>query len=190
MIDCTKCKNFVEKQDTRGMYCECLKDLFLEKENFKQEFPTECKGFELKGFTEEEIEIMRKMHACPVEGLKYDSGKNRMGLVLQGFSNALWEVGRVGTFGCQKYGENSWQNLDNAKSRYLDALCRHLFKHLQGEKVDKESGLLHLSHIAWNCLALLEFELKDTMEFGTEKGLQQACDMAKKFLKETESEEE
>ena len=99
-----------------------------------------------------------------IEGKKYDTGKNRMGLVLQGFSNALWEVGRVGTFGCQKYGENSWQNLDNAKSRYLDALCRHLFKHLQGEKVDDESGLLHLSHLAWNSLCLLEFELKDKQE--------------------------
>ena len=99
------------------------------------------------------------------EGNKYDTGKNRMGLVLQGFSNALWEVGRVGTFGCTKYGENSWQNLDNAKSRYLDALFRHLFKHLQGEKLDEESGLLHLSHLAWNALALLEFELEGKTDF-------------------------
>ena len=125
-----------------------------------------------------------------IEGKKYDEGKNRMGLVLQGFANALWEVGRVGTFGANKYSPNSWQNLTNGKERYLDALCRHLFKHLQGEKVDDESGLLHLSHLAWNSLCLLEFELKDKMEFGTEKGLQQACDMAKRFLKETESEEE
>ena len=97
-----------------------------------------------------------------IEGKKYDEGKNRMGLVLQGFSNALWEVGRVGTFGCSRYGENNWQYLDNAKSRYLDALCRHLFQHLQGNKVDEDSGLLHLQHMAWNALALLEFELKES----------------------------
>lgn len=124
-----------------------------------------------------------------IEGKKYDEGKNRMGLVLQGFSNALWEVGRVGTFGCSKYGENQWQGLANGKARYLDALCRHLFQYMQGKDLDDESGLKHLSHMCWNALCLLEFELKDKMEFGTEKGLQQACDMAKKFLKETESED-
>ena len=43
----------------------------------------------------------------------------------------------------------------------MDALCRHLFQHLQGDKVDDESGLLHLQHCAWNILALLEFELKE-----------------------------
>lgn len=96
-----------------------------------------------------------------IEGKKYDIGKNRMGLVLQGFSNALWGVGQVGTFGATKYGENNWQYLENAKDRYLDALCRHLFQHLQGKKIDSESGLLHLQHCAWNCLALLEFELDD-----------------------------
>lgn len=99
-----------------------------------------------------------------IEGKKYDEGKNRMGLVLQGFANALWEVGRVGTFGANKYSPNSWQNLTNGKERYLDALCRHLFKHLQGEKVDDESGLLHLQHMCWNALALLEFELKEKQE--------------------------
>lgn len=113
--------------------------------------------------TEEVKESMDTFRVIP-EGKKYDEGKNRMGLVLQGFANALWEVGRVGTFGCSKYGENSWQNLDNAKSRYLDALCRHLFKHLQGEKVDDESGLLHLQHMCWNSLCLLELELKDRNE--------------------------
>jgi len=146
MVDCAKCKNFVEKQDARGMYCECLKDLFLEKENFKQEFPTECACFELKG-------------------LKYDEGKNRMGLMCEGFSRALWEVARVSTFGANRYGANNWQHLKNPKERYMDALCRHLFQHLQGKKVDDESGLLHLQHMCWNALALLEFELEGKIDF-------------------------
>ena len=114
--------------------------------------------------TEEVKESMDTFRVIP-EGKKYDEGKNRMGLVLQGFSNALWEVGRVGTFGANKYSPNSWQNLTNGKERYLDALCRHLFKHLQGEKVDDESGLLHLSHLAWNALCLLEFELEGKTDF-------------------------
>ena len=95
-----------------------------------------------------------------IEGKKYDEGKNRMGLMCENFSRALWEVGKVSTFGANKYGVNSWQNLSNPKERYMDALCRHLFQHLQGEKINEESGLLHLSHCAWNILALLEFELK------------------------------
>lgn len=99
-----------------------------------------------------------------IEGKKYDEGKNRMGLMCEGFSRALWKVAEVSTFGASKYGDDTWQNLSNPKKRYMDALCRHLFQHLQGKKVDDESGLLHLSAVCWNALALLEFELKDNIE--------------------------
>lgn len=112
--------------------------------------------------TEEVKESMDTFRVIP-EGKKYDEGKNRMGLVLQGFSNALWEVGRVGTFGANKYGENNWMYLDNAQSRYKDALFRHLFQYMQGKDLDDESGMKHLSHACWNCLALLEFELGETI---------------------------
>lgn len=112
---------------------------------------------------EQDIEVMNKTRSCPVEGLKYDNGKNRMGLMCENFSRALWEVAKVSTFGANKYGVNSWQNLSNPKERYMDALCRHLFQHLQGNKVDSDSGLLHLSAVCWNALALLEFELGETI---------------------------
>ena len=95
------------------------------------------------------------------EGKKYDTGKNRMGLMCENFSRALWKVAEISTFGSTKYGDDTWQKLSNPKKRYMDALCRHLFQHLQGDKVDDESGLLHLQHCAWNILALLEFELKE-----------------------------
>ena len=110
--------------------------------------------------TEELKESMDTFRVIP-EGKKYDEGKNRMGLVLQGFSNALWEVGRVGTFGCQKYGEGNWQYLENGIDRYKDALCRHLFQWMQGEEIDKESGIKHLSHALWNLSAVLEFTLRN-----------------------------
>jgi len=96
-----------------------------------------------------------------IEGKKYDEGKNRMGLVLQGFANALWEVGRVGTFGGQKYGFGNWQYLENGIDRYKDALFRHLFQWMQGEEIDKESGIKHLSHALWNLSAVLEFTLRN-----------------------------
>ena len=95
-----------------------------------------------------------------IEGLKYDNDKNRMGLVLQGFSNALWKVGEVGTFGAGKYGDENWMYLENGIARYKDALFRHLFQYLQGEWIDAESGKPHLAHACWNCLALLEYCLK------------------------------
>lgn len=109
--------------------------------------------------TEEVKESMDTFRVIP-EGKKYDEGKNRMGLVLQGFANALWEVGRVGTFGCSKYGEGNWQYLENGIDRYKDALFRHLFQWMQGEEIDKESGIKHLSHALWNLSAVLEFTLR------------------------------
>lgn len=93
------------------------------------------------------------------KGVKLDNGKNKLGLVFKGFSNALWQVGEVGTFGANKYTENGWQEVKNGIKRYTSALLRHLFKHFQGEIYDKESGLPHLSHVAWNSLAMLELFL-------------------------------
>ena len=95
-------------------------------------------------------------------GLKYDQGKNRLGLVFRGFSKALWQVGEVGTFGANKYKPDSWQELE--QERYKDALLRHLFLYFQGEKIDNESGLNHLSHVAWNALAILNMELENGVQ--------------------------
>ena len=145
--------------------------------------------------TEEVIKSMGTFRVIS-EGKKYDTGKNRMGLVLQGFSNALWEVGRVGTFGAKKYGEFNWCYLDNAKSRYKDALFRHLFQYMQGKDLDDESGIKHLSHACWNALALLEFELKDNnMTCALKQSLDKVQEDMKvdgilKALKESEEENE
>ena len=94
------------------------------------------------------------------KGIKLDNGKNRLGLVLSGFSHALWLVGCVGTFGLinilTTVGKRlKWQN------RYLDALLRHLFKVFMGEETDKESSLPHLAHVCWNALAILELTVHE-----------------------------
>ena len=43
--------------------------------------------------------------------VKLDNGKNRLGLVLGGFSHALWLVGCVGTFGADKYTESAKEKI-------------------------------------------------------------------------------
>lgn len=92
-------------------------------------------------------------------GAKLDAGKNRLGLVLGGFSDALWEVGKVGTYGANKYTDDGWKSVPNARGRYLDALYRHLLRAQSGEIFDPDTQLLHLAHVAWNALAILHSEI-------------------------------
>ena len=94
-------------------------------------------------------------------GAKMDAGKNRLGLVFNGFSRALQAVGAVGTYGANKYTEEGWKAVPGAKERYTDALLRHLFKEFSGEALDQDSGLSHAAHLAWNALARLEFILEE-----------------------------
>lgn len=127
-----------------------------------------CHAFGLCGVTGEQA---HSSHSCDryveddgsysnidlhVVGAKDDSVKPRTDLVLGGFSRALWEVSQVGTFGANKYTDNGWMEVPNGIERYLSALLRHYFKYRMGEVYDPESGLLHLSHLAWNSLAVLE----------------------------------
>jgi hypothetical protein len=93
-------------------------------------------------------------------GAKLDAGKTRMSLVLHGFAKALEEVGRVGTFGANKYTDNGWATVPNGVERYTDAAYRHLLKEAQGELIDPDSELYHAAHTAWNALARLELILR------------------------------
>lgn len=93
-------------------------------------------------------------------GAKLDNGKNRLGLVLGGFSRAVEQVGLVGTFGAQKYSDNGWVEVPDGIRRYSDALLRHLMADLRGEALDRESGLPHLAHAAWCSLAILDLRMR------------------------------
>lgn len=93
-------------------------------------------------------------------GAKLDHGKNRLGLVLGGFTRALQAVGKVGTFGANKYTDNGWMSVDRGQERYTDALLRHVFRDFEGERVDPDSGIEHAAHAAWNALARLELLLR------------------------------
>lgn len=93
-------------------------------------------------------------------GAKLDAGKNRLGLVINGFARALQEVGKVGTYGANKYTDNGWTDVPNGTVRYTDALYRHLLKEASGENVDADTQLLHAAHSAWNALARLDLMLR------------------------------
>lgn len=92
-------------------------------------------------------------------GPKYDEGKLRYSLVPP---SAVKAIAQVLTFGAKKYAPNSWQLVDRAPERYLDALMRHLEAYRSGELYDPESSLPHLSHVLCNAAFLLHFQLKDS----------------------------
>ena len=94
-------------------------------------------------------------------GLKHDDGKIKPRLIIEGFSRALTEVAKVGTFGANKYTENGWESVENGVERYTDAMYRHLLDEAKGEELDAESELKHAAHAAWNVLARLELILRE-----------------------------
>lgn len=94
------------------------------------------------------------------QGVKADKGKPRLGLVLVEVPHALEKVGTLLGFGADKYAVGNWDKVPEGEMRYLDALMRHLTSHHKGEKVDPESGELHLAHAAVNIMFLLDKELR------------------------------
>jgi len=104
-------------------------------------------------------------------GSKLDGGKPLAG-VLGDFALALMAVAEVGTHGAEKYSRGGWQSVPDAETRYHDAEWRHLLKR-RHEDYDKDSGLLHDAHRAWNVLAQLELRLRKTKSEATKKRLEE-----------------
>ena len=98
-------------------------------------------------------------------GKKYDAGKSMVGTLCRVFPRALLGVGRCIEFGTHKYPKpDNWKLVENAFTRYQDSLMRHYLKFLSGEIRDKETNILHLCHMAWNTLAILELYLMEHKE--------------------------
>lgn len=72
---------------------------------------------------------------------------------------ALWEIGNVAGFGNRKYERYNFAKGYKWSLSY-DALQRHLLAFWAGEDKDLESGLYHLAHAGWHCLALLTFLIR------------------------------
>lgn len=98
------------------------------------------------------------MQKSSSEGMKHDSAKPQMDLLLD-FSLALQEIGKVATYGANKYAPGNWLLVEGAERRYMAALLRHLMQS-KTEGQDQETGIDHLAHVAWNALAVLELKLR------------------------------
>lgn len=88
---------------------------------------------------------------------KADAGKPILSLVPK---EIIYEIEKVRSFGVKKYKDpDNWKRVE--LERYHQALLRHTLAVWEDINArDKESGLLHLSHIACNVAFLLEM-LKD-----------------------------
>lgn len=94
-------------------------------------------------------------------GRKDDAGKPRMDLILD-MPLALEAIGRVLTFGADKYAPGGWQHVEDADSRYKSAGLRHELALARGEVVDPETGEHHLAHEVCCLLFRLELALRET----------------------------
>lgn len=123
-------------------------------------------------FTDEEVEILEPKRedtiAKPIlEERKI--GKVKMQLFDEGFPNAVMEIAKVMSWAEQNkgYKPNDFKNLPNADVEFSAAASRHKLKGLIQkdaglpplERVDEESGIVHLAHAAFNILAELELVL-------------------------------
>ena len=71
---------------------------------------------------------------------------------------ALNEIAQVYTYGTIKYDDDNWWKGLRWKKEVFGCILRHIWKWFRGEVNDDESGLHHLAHAAWNCMALMEYE--------------------------------
>lgn len=96
------------------------------------------------------------------KGKKYDKGKSMVGTLCRVFPRALLGVGQCIEFGTKKYPKpDNWKLVDGAFTRYQDSMMRHYLKFLAGQEKDSETNLLHLKHMVWNALAVLELYLME-----------------------------
>lgn len=98
--------------------------------------------------------------AAPVAdgATKYDAGKARWDLLP---FDAVAGIVDVLTYGATKYAPEGWRKVPDARARYTAALLRHLAAWRGGERLDPESGLPHLAHVACNAVFLLWFDGRD-----------------------------
>jgi len=91
-----------------------------------------------------------------MEGKKYDGDKAKLYLLPP---KSILEVGKVLTYGADKYDPENWRKVDDLQNRYTSAALRHIFAHIDGEADDQETGLSHLAHAMCCLLFKLEDEL-------------------------------
>ena len=93
-----------------------------------------------------------------VLGEKFDNGKLRFSLLPKGVLNKVITVLEIGA---KKYQEENWQHVEGAKTRYFDALHRHVDAWWSGERNDPETGQHHLAHAVCCAMFLMWFDLEE-----------------------------
>jgi Domain of unknown function (DUF5664) len=86
-------------------------------------------------------------------GLRFNEGKTRYDL-LPPFP--IDQLAQVLTVGSKKYAERNWE-LGMKWSKVIASLKRHLALIEKGEDFDKETGMLHASHVMCNAAFLVQY---------------------------------
>lgn len=93
---------------------------------------------------------------CKPVGRKDDSSKCQLDLIP---TDALWELGKLYSFGASKYDPWNWSN-GIKYSRVYAALLRHLFKWWwYKEQNDSETNCHHLASVAWAAFSLMHYDM-------------------------------
>lgn len=128
-----------------------------------------CRNFALVGWEDYGFEVVNTETIAKPILEERKVGKIEMDLFDSGFPNAVLEVAKVMTWAGQNkgYKPHDWKSLPNAEVEFSAAATRHRLKGFiqkaEGvpaiDRVDEESGISHLCHAAFNCLAELELVL-------------------------------
>ena len=79
---------------------------------------------------------------------RFNEGKPRWGLV---HFESLVPMIRVLEFGAKKYSPENWKKGLDLRE-ILESMQRHLAALMDGEEIDKESGISHMGHIQCNAM--------------------------------------
>jgi hypothetical protein len=93
---------------------------------------------------------------------RYNEGKVPLSYILH-LPNFMQGLSRVYQYGAAKYSDFNWKKGNKPDTEYLDSALRHIFSWTNGEEYDKESGLNHLLHAAWNLITLFELNHNDVV---------------------------
>jgi hypothetical protein len=103
-----------------------------------------------------EFFVVTALQRADEPGKRYDVGKLRYDLLPP---DALEQLVLVYTKGAEKYADRNWEK-GMSWSRCFGPLMRHAWAFWRGEDLDRESGLPHMAHAAWNCFALMAYTMR------------------------------